>query len=669
MKTIKKLIKKFDLFGVPFSFRYQNEDKYSTSLGGLFSIAFCIVVVVFGFYYCIPFYNRKNFSIVYYSMNLPNTEQIKFRDAKSAFAFGLDCEESENGTKAENIFNLNIKYYTFRKDKEGNKIKTSEILNTHLCNYSDFYNIYNDSIDILGLNKYLCLDKIDSVIEGLYTDEIFTYYELSVKSKEKTINNFNLIDDYLTSNDCKLSVYFLDITIDIDKYEEPIQPFLNELFIQINPTLFSKMNAFFVNQYFENDNYLFSVLDERNPLSKISFSRAEQYSLYKGLNRGEKKLTNAKSYAKIFIRADTKKIIIKRKYQKIMEFFADFSSLLIALFDLLSFIFNFINSFYADYSFTKKLFFFKDVDDNHLNINKRHKQIKELINLTEPLSFKRSESKILLESSNKKLTLVKETKDSNTLKNEDLKIFNKDISKNMSDKEIGKLSIKKKLDNEIEIKGTNKIKIKKKKSTNLDIKSNREKEEIKNNDLILHKNPSRNDLFSGDLMNLESNLMVTRHIIPKLTEKANIIEESKIGKIKYSYNIFEIIISSFLCCFMTKNLKLKKNITEKANIILYNKLDIVLFVRNMILLDLMNDTLLNYNNNRKDIIKFLSRPIISINKNEENELNDFYKQYNENDFDNFYHETSELVLKSKGLEMEKKLITLSNYQLKELIYN
>ena len=119
---------------------------------------------------------------------------------------------------------------------------------------------------------------------------------------------------------------------------------------------------------------------------------------------------------------------------------------------------------------------------------------------------------------------------------------------------------------------------------------------------------------------------------------------------------------------MTKNLKLKKNITKKANIILYNKLDIVLFVRNMILLDIMNDTLLNYNK-RKGIIKFLSRPIVSVNKNEENELNDFYKQYNENDFDNFYNETSELILKSKRIEMEKKLISLSNYQLKELIYN
>ena len=86
MKNIKILLKKFDFFGVNFSFRYNNEDKYSTSLGGLFFIVFCVVVVAVGIYYFIPFFNRKNFSIVYYSMNLPNAEQIRLKDSKSAFA-------------------------------------------------------------------------------------------------------------------------------------------------------------------------------------------------------------------------------------------------------------------------------------------------------------------------------------------------------------------------------------------------------------------------------------------------------------------------------------------------------------------------------------------------------------------------------------------------------
>ena len=82
-----------------------------------------------------------------------------------------------------------------------------------------------------------------------------------------------------------------------------------------------------------------------------------------------------------------------------MEFYADSSSLLIGLFEVLYIIFNFINSFYASHSFTKKLFFFKDVEGNHLDINKRHKQIKQLINLTESSIDKISSNNTIVNNS------------------------------------------------------------------------------------------------------------------------------------------------------------------------------------------------------------------------------------------------------------------------------
>ena len=117
MKQTKRIFRKLDFFGVPFSLRYNDEEKYSTSLGGFFSIAFCVVVVVVGIYYFIPFFNRKNFSIVYYSMNLPNAEQIKLKDSKSAFAIGLDCEVGKDGTKAEDLFDLSLRFTILKKIK------------------------------------------------------------------------------------------------------------------------------------------------------------------------------------------------------------------------------------------------------------------------------------------------------------------------------------------------------------------------------------------------------------------------------------------------------------------------------------------------------------------------------------------------------------------------
>ena len=648
MKAIKHILKKFDVFGVPFLFRYRNEDKFPTSLGGITFILFAILVVAFGIYYFIPFFNRKNFNVVYYSMNLQYTEHIKLKETKTAIAFGLESTIGEDGTKAEDLLNLDIKYII--KDKKGNE-KKNITLSTHPCNYSDFYNNFNDSIDRLNINKYNCLDKTDDIIEGIYTDEIFSYYELSVYSKEDTSNNFDKINDYLLLNDCKFQIYYSDITIDINNYENPIQSFLNSLFIQINPSLFLKKNIYFMNQYFQNDNYLFFNFAEDSPVIRTIFSREEQYSLYKGLNRYTTKPSDYKNYAKIFVRADTKKIEIKRKYQKVMEFFADSSSLLVALFDILCFIFDYINGFYAEHSLSKQLFFFKEVKYNHLDIYKRNKEIKELIDVTENVtqSLKVNHELIVAPFTKEmKYYSEKECEFIKTLENKELKTYGR---KNLIiEKEI--LSTQRKFNNEAES------------SKKKEIKNYEDNRIIMNNIQI---NTEKNELFSGKKLlkpiKLQVNLIDNIYNFPKESNKP--ISQPKTEQIKFSYNLFEIIISSFFCCFMPKKLRLKKNITEKANIILNDKLDIVSFVRNMIFLEILSQTLVNNSNNKKGIIKFLSRPVVSVNKKSESD--DLHAKYCEKDFDNFYYEIEELVQKSKKSETDKKLISLSNQQLKEII--
>ena len=667
MKRIQNIFRRFDFFGVPFSFRYKSEDKYSTSLGGLFFTAFCIFSIVVGIYYFIPFFNRKNFSIVYYSMNLPYTEDINLKASKAAFAIGLRCDEDKNGTKAEDILNLKFEHITYRKENNGIKNKTRITLSSHPCNISDFYNYYDDnSFDRVNISQYLCLDKTDDIIGGIYTDELFRYYEFTVSSKEDSESHYNKLDSFLTISDCKLELYYTDIIIDLDNYEEPIKSFFNQIFVQINPTLFLKMNVYFMNQYFENDNFLISMTSEEEPILKTSFSRFEDYSLYKGLNRYVTKPMEYQYYAKIFVRADTKKTIIKRKYQKLMEFCADSSSLLEVLFEILYFTFNYINSFYAVHSFTKELFFFKDLEGNHLDFSKRHNEIKRLISLTEPLNDKIPKN-IPKHNEFKGIAnpLLEETEWEKSLENKEIKIYNENMVNKMEIKEKEELPKEKKIENEIKYKAK-RIKIIKKKRNKKDTKlKDIEKGYYKSTIQNIQIFPSRNEILSKGELNLKSNYIGQKHTTPKYTQKEIIIEEKNIKNINLSFNLCEIITSSFFFCCLSNNLKLKKDLAEKANNILYNKLDIILFVKNMFLLDIMNQILTN--NNRKGIIKFLTQPIISINKKEENQLNEFYKNYCEADFDNFNFEVSELIQKTEKRELDKKLLFLSNRQLKELI--
>ena len=95
-KAIKRFIKFFDFFSVPFSFRYKNENNYSTFIGGLFFILFCILALIFGINAFLPFCRRENFSLYFNTINLEEPEGINFFGSEEFMAINLVCENSSS---------------------------------------------------------------------------------------------------------------------------------------------------------------------------------------------------------------------------------------------------------------------------------------------------------------------------------------------------------------------------------------------------------------------------------------------------------------------------------------------------------------------------------------------------------------------------------------------
>ena len=412
MKKIKKILKKVDIFAVPFSFRYKKEEKFSTSLGGLVTLVLIFITGLFGIYYFIPFIKRENFTLYYNTINLPYAESIRFDKSNKNLAIGLECENDRNGEILNNYIDLKSTYYKKIKQNET----YSEIIykNINLEDYT--YSQFLEKNEVSNSNypnknyKRLKFANLNYTISGRYVDDIFSYYEFSLKTKDN-LNNDQLdeIKNILLNKDCKLEFYYSDISMDFNDYSKPLNHFIEETFIQLNYDIYSKMNAFFMNHYFEDDNDLFLTF-KKIPISKNLFSRTEQYFISKGNNK------NNTNIAKIYIRADSKRIDIKRKYQNLMEFFADTFSFWLDIFFLLNFFFDFYNNFYAYHSFSKKLFYFKGVENKHFNFSNQKKE--KQINLTG----------ISKEDSNKKedLNLIyMNSNDSNIIMKNNLKKRNK----------------------------------------------------------------------------------------------------------------------------------------------------------------------------------------------------------------------------------------------------
>ena len=536
MKTTKKswsigrIIRTLDFFGESFTFRYQDEDKLSSILGGIICIIFYAVAIFFFVYNFIPFYRRENFSLQYYTMNLDNTEEIKLDKPPTAFAFGLD-DGNKNGLT--DLLDLNIKFkVVYKNDRTKNK---ENILVTHPCTKEDFFNHHQKSFDDLDISKFYCLSKNDlESPQGIFTDNIFSYYVISVVSKNKDdSSHYEKIKNYLIKNDCKLQFYYTDITIDINNYDQPFSSILNSIFLQLDPTLIQKKNIFFMNYHLFDDTLLLHVNqnDEENQKIMAGLSRVEDYSQYKGTERSSAVGDDYEAYAKIYIRADNRKVAIKRKYQDFMEFYADISGLLLSIFWVLGVIFAYYDRIKANHSISKKLFYFEGIKDNKFA---QFNKIKEII-----------------------YDKNKEKEKENILPYEEEKNIRSPIGFN----NISSYSIRNSQNKNLEV--------------NLSQRNTNAK--------IIKENKENND------------------------------EENSID---YSnYNLFEMLMSFDFCYCKTKKFEDKVNLMGQARNIIDGKLDIVYYIRNMILFEIIN----KINLENKNIINFLSRPIIYLSEKKENE--------------------------------------------------
>jgi len=579
LKKFRGFLRSFDIFGDPFTFLYKDEDGQSTPFGGFIFLIFATLTALYLIYNFIPFLHEENFSLQYYTMNLEDTEDIKLAEEPIAFGFGLTV----NNTNANlsDLFKFRVE---FRKNNAPKKT-----ININHCELSDFHNLHDKYLNKVNIEDYYCIsheDLSNNYPEGIWTGTNFSYYMISLESKYLNNETHNqLINDYLVISDCKLQFYYSDLTIDVDDYRNPISSVLNSMFLQLDPTIIQKRNILFMNYHLsDEDSFLHVIPGGEKSSTKTGLSRIEDYAVYKGLNRVDKKTDDYNIYAKIYIRADNRKVEIYRYYQDFMDFYDETTAIFWTLYYFAILIIPSYDRKKAIHSISKKLFFFEGT--KYINTEKMRK--------------------------------IKDILKSNEVSN-------------------GNIEIKTKED------------------------------EIDEN-IIYTRNPK-----TIDVINKEHN---------KRSKNNNNSERKKDEiVIDYSnYNILEIIASYDIFC-KTEKFKNKLNLIEQAENIIDEKLDIIYYLRNMLMFELINKIHLE----NDEIMNFLSRPIIyysspekksesnldenslkisinTINQNENGELQENNEE--KKDKENSKINQSELYKSSYNLKT-----TILSKNIKELIQN
>ena len=511
LKKIKEFIRKFDFFGESFTFRYKDEDKHSSVLGGIIYIILYIIAFVYFLYNFIPFINHKIFTLQYYNVNLDETEYLNIKEDPFMFALGITIDNILDYDLSNEYFYIDV---AFRSN--SGEIKHIE---THRCTEEDFSEEVREQFNSLNMQNLYCISKkilSDNAPNGIFPDK-GSYYNITVTS-EYYFNN-DVMKELLLYHDCKLQFYYTDVTWDLLNKSHPNRTLVNSLFLQFNPTLYQKMNVFFMNYHLYDDGSFIHIgLDEEKSKDMIGFSRVEDYAFY----MGDDDYTWIYELARLFIRVDNRKVVIKRKYQDFMEFYADTSALLLSLFWILGVLFAYYDKTVINHSISKKLFYFEGIKGNKFD---QFKIFKELIYSKEQLE--------------------------NNVQNQQ---------------------------NERIIPFASNI--------------NTESRVLRNNSI------RRETQFELTISNKDKN------------KERELIDYS-------SYNIIDMLFGLKIYCCKTNKFKKKMILIKNAKSIIDDKLDVVFYIRNMILFELINKIYLE----NKSILNFLSRSIIYLKDPKEIKIN------------------------------------------------
>ena len=603
---LNKFFKKFDYFGVEFNFHYKSKDKYHSTTGGVSFLIYLIISIIYILFSFVSFVKRENLSVIYYDILTDEAKNINFEKYSLSFAYGFSCTGYTTETLDEYFYI--VASHLKRENINGTIKKTQQRIVNNYCNESDFYNILNSSFKSLKLSNYFCIPNNYSV-EGVYVDDLFSYFQFVISAKKTDAEYYQKYYDILR-RDCKFEIYYIDHVLDVYEFSNPLKSSINQIFMQLSPVEYKKMNLFFRQQHFSSDDGLIFNTYKKSVYG--GYSRYEDYSLYFGPERFADKVPNYSTFGTMYLRADKSERIISRKYQKLTEFVATCSSLISQVLIWMYVCLTSINHFYANQSLIKKIFQLKD-DKEKLNrfLNGEKEFEKEFDKKSSLNDIKNLQS---IRKSNFELL---------NLKNDSI------LSPNFSS---------------IKLNNNN------------------------NNDLIyvqskFCKNNNGNNNHKKNSISSEISIINLRKTF----------KNEKITVKNFSLNIFEILLFKMFPCVHNvycKKIKYNYFMYKKAKKKLNFQMDVLTYLKNSQLIELLNYIILEPY--QAILIKFISKPSVSlVNKIDifEKIMNKNNFEISNKEIENFEKGFKFLCEKKEKNNLEKRLLNLVNLEINNLIEN
>ena len=663
-KTIKKIIKECDCFGTFISFRINDDIEYKSLIGGFSTIIFTTFALAYTLYVSYYFISRKNVDLIYSNKIIQSNPQVNLTQLEFNFGFGLQYQS--DGESAVNLkyFKYNLSLCSWTDDEQ--LVYTN--IPYRLCEKKDFFNIVNESFDIVGLGDMLCpeLSNINFTLSGTFMDYFYQFIELNIELTNYALENKEETKNFIINNPLEMAFFFLDNAIDYESRKNTLPIYLNYLFKAMDFEFQKTTEALISKIEFSNDeNIIFN-----NPKMSYGATLDSHFDSFHKIT--DKQGDNL--IGQLLIKASPKVIQLSRTYEKLPSFIADLSGILEEILIITLFLVNIIERQAIDNKLIHTMLKYKG--SKHFDIdyfvslykkNKIYSNVMEIIKRPELTIEKGTSGKIrsprksvmtLLDNKSIKRSgnlniFHLENNSNNYLNYDDLKLNANENNSRLHSKNI-EVTLKERDNFEL----LNKEQKYKKESFSIESISSITEDRNKNQNDSLEKNDDER-LSQSKNSNRLSYQNSTLQEIKKENDKLKDIKLGDIGIMKSLYKK--------LCkCF--KNNKLEYEFIKSAEDKIHYYFDVYTYIKNMQTVDLLTYSL--FNKDQIILFDYLAKPPLRTNLQSNEIYNEFderqitYKKVGKEEINKLYEAFNNIRNKEEILFEDLKLMRLVNAEIR-----
>ena len=334
---MKKVIKECDFFGTFITFRINDEIQYKSITGGIISILFFILSVLYTIYVGYPFIKRENIDFIFSNKILETQPYINLTSTNFNLGFGIQYQDEATTAIFDYIQYFN--YSLILKEWIGLNTIITFPFGLKQCNKSDFFNLVNESFERNNVGGMLCPilnESVNYTLDGLYTDDYYKFFEIEIKLTEYGMNNLNELKNLMEKRRIEMAVYFIDHAINYQNRHKPLPIYINYLTREFDLHFVKTIQILISTIEFTNDENLF--FKNEKTIINAAFDKIDE-SFYYIPSRKE---LNDNIIGKFIIKTSSKTLILNRSYQKFPSFIADLAGILEELLLFILFTINII---------------------------------------------------------------------------------------------------------------------------------------------------------------------------------------------------------------------------------------------------------------------------------------------------------------------------------------